>query len=165
MKNIVMPNPTTSAQQPLVLKVGDKTDVRVQFAALPYRINEDDGTVQVCLVTSRGTKRWILPKGWPLHKITPAEGAAVEAWEEAGLRGVAFDHCLGVYVYSKPLPKKQVPILVLVYPIFVTRVKKDWPEKASRTRKWFDLDAAAGIVAEADLGSILRAFDPHMLHR
>lgn len=160
-----MADTQSSAQMPLILKVGEKTDVRVQFAALPYKIDEETGETKVCLVTSRGTKRWILPKGWPMHKITPAEAAAVEAWEEAGLRGVAFDHCLGVYVYSKPLPKKQVPILVLVYPVLVTRTKKDWPERASRTRKWVDLAAASTMVAEADLTSIIQAFDPATLHR
>jgi 8-oxo-dGTP pyrophosphatase MutT (NUDIX family) len=54
---------------------------------LPWRIRK--GEVQVCLVTSRGTGRWILPKGWPEKDLSHAEAAAREAWEEAGLKGSA----------------------------------------------------------------------------
>ena len=55
-------------QLPLRLK-GGKTEPRTQFAALCYR--REGGKVKVCLVTSRRSKRWILPKGWPMHKETP----------------------------------------------------------------------------------------------
>ncbi len=165
MKQMSTPTPPPHAQQPLMLKNTVKTDIRVQFAALPYKLDEDTGNAKICMITSRGTKRWILPKGWPMHKITPAEAAAIEAWEEAGLKGIAFDHCLGVYLYSKPIPKKQVQILVLVYPVLVTKTKKDWPERSSRTRKWFDIETAAGLVAEEDLRSIIRTFDPQIVHR
>ncbi|MFC6583776.1 NUDIX hydrolase [Sulfitobacter aestuariivivens] len=54
--------------------------MRTQFAALCYRVKK--GKVQVLLVTSRGTKRWIVPKGWPMDGKTPAQSAALEAWEE-----------------------------------------------------------------------------------
>lgn len=54
-----------------------------QYAALPYiRL---DGDIRVCLITSRGTKRWIIPKGWPKPPFEPYEQAAREAEEEAGL--------------------------------------------------------------------------------
>ena len=33
-----------------------------QCAALPFR--QADGETQVMLVTSRETRRWVLPKGW-----------------------------------------------------------------------------------------------------
>ena len=67
-------------QLPISLRGAAKSDVRTQFAALCYRIKR--GKVQVLLVTSRRTKRWIVPKGWPMEGRTPADSAAQEAWEE-----------------------------------------------------------------------------------
>jgi len=36
---------------------------RAQLAALPFALKE--GRSQVLLVTSRETRRWVIPKGWP----------------------------------------------------------------------------------------------------
>lgn len=145
-------------QLPIKLRAGRKTDTRIQFAALCYR--QHAGEVEVCLVTSRGTGRWILPKGWPMHKQTPAEAAATEAWEEAGLTGQSYDHCLGVYSYIKPLTKREKSVVALVYPVRVDRVHTKWPEKGERKRRWVSLEAAAGMVNEPELAAILRGFDP-----
>lgn len=148
-------------QLPLNLRAGRKTDARVQFAALCYRISND--RVEVCLVTSRGTGRWILPKGWPMHKQTPASAAATEAYEEAGLSGKAYDHCLGVYAYVKPLKKSIAPVMALIYPVRVKNVHSDWPEKHQRKRKWFSLSKAARKLDDPQLRRIVLQFDPHKL--
>ena len=63
--------------------------VRLQYGALPYRASKVRG-VEVLLVTSRETKRWIIPKGWPIPGLSPSKSAAREAYEEAG--GRAWDH-------------------------------------------------------------------------
>jgi len=76
---------TMIKQLPLSLHGAAKGEVRTQFAALPFRVKEDK--VQVLLITSRGTGRWIVPKGWPMEGKTPAESALQEAWEEAGVQG------------------------------------------------------------------------------
>jgi len=55
---------------------------RVQYGALPYR-RAGEADMQVLLVTSRGTKRWIIPKGWPIAGLSPNQTAAREALEEA----------------------------------------------------------------------------------
>ncbi|MEJ6398367.1 NUDIX hydrolase [Yoonia sp. 208BN28-4] len=149
--------------RPLHLRGAAKTDVRTQFAALCWRVKGKQ--VQVCLITSRNTKRWIVPKGWPMHKQTPASAAATEAWEEAGLTGKASNTCLGVYSYRKPIKKRPLPILVLVYPVKVKNVHSDWPEKDQRRRKWFTPAKAATKVAEPALQQILRDFDPALLSR
>ena len=88
-------------QLPLSLDGGGKRDVRSQFAALCYRVK--DGKTRVLLVTSRGTGRWIIPKGWPMDGKTPAETAAQEAWEEAGVTGKVQDMCLGLFSYRKTM--------------------------------------------------------------
>jgi hypothetical protein len=43
----------------------------VQIGVLPYRITSD-GEVEVMLLTSRGTGRWVIPKGWPMIGKNPA---------------------------------------------------------------------------------------------
>lgn len=148
-------------QLPLRLRVGGKTDVRSQFAALCYRVKE--GKVEICLVTTRRTGRWILPRGWPMHKQTPAEAAAAEAWEEAGVTGKPIDRCLGVYSYVKPLPEAAAPVLVMVYPVRITKVHARWPERKQRRRKWLSPKQAAKRLAEPELRRIVAAFDPRQL--
>ena len=145
-------------QRPLRLG-DDKRSVRTQFGALCWRKHRDE--VQVLMVTSRRTKRWILPKGWPQDGATPAEAAATEAWEEGGVRGKAKPICLGIYSYSKEFEDSEnLPCVVAVFPIKVTRLEKSWPEAKIRKRRWFSLKKAASMVREPELTAMLRKFDP-----
>src|SRR3569623_26252 len=70
-----------------------------QFAALPWR-RMPDGSVKVLLITSRGSRRWVIPKGWPMPDRSPAQAAAQEAYEEAGVVGTPADKALGAYAYD-----------------------------------------------------------------
>lgn len=148
-------------QLPLKFRTGRKTDVRAQFAALCWRMK--NGKLQICLVTSRTRKRWIIPKGWPMHKQTPALAAATEAYEEAGLSGKASDSCLGAYSYVKPLKSGETPVITLVYPLHVTDVHSKWPEKHQRKRKWFSAKKAAKKLSEPELKRIVMTFAPGKL--
>ncbi|PJI92733.1 8-oxo-dGTP pyrophosphatase MutT (NUDIX family) [Yoonia maricola] len=150
-------------QLPLKLRTGRKTDVRAQFAALCWRVKNDQ--VQVCLITSRTRGRWIIPKGWPMHKQTPANAAATEAYEEAGVRGEAVDFCLGVYSYHKPQKVGNAPIVTMVYPVHVTHVHSKWPEKKQRRRKWLSPAKAAKKLTEPELKRIVANFKPHKIIR
>lgn len=139
-----------------------KTDVRSQFGALPWRLN--DGKVQVLLVTSRGTGRWILPKGWPMHKATPAEAAATEAYEEAGVKGTPSNMAVGFYSYRKETDDgPDMPVVVAIFPLRVKRLLTDWPEKAERKRKWMSRKKAASLLEEPELKQIVRNFDPRRM--
>lgn len=60
--------------------------MRMQYAALPWRISKNEG-VEILLVTSRETRRWVIPKGWPMKGRKPHITAALEAMQEAGLHG------------------------------------------------------------------------------
>jgi len=148
-------------QLPLKLREGGKTDVRTQFAALCYRYSDDK--LEICMVTSRKSKRWILPKGWPMHKQTPAQAAATEAWEEAGVTGKAIDHCLGAYSYVKPLSDNPTPVVVMVYPLHVADIAAKWPEMKQRKRKWVPQRKAAKKLQEPELRRIVATFDPKRL--
>lgn len=149
-------------QLPLKLRTASKNDVRSQFATLCYRVKAD--RTEVLLITSRRTGRWIVPKGWPEDGMTPAECAAKEAWEEAGVIGKAQDRCLGLFSYSKLIsPGVTYPCVAMVYPMRVKSLSKDYPERNQRKRRWFSPKKAAQRVSEPELARILRDFDPRML--
>jgi 8-oxo-dGTP pyrophosphatase MutT (NUDIX family) len=138
--------------------------MRTQFGALCYRIVKD--RPQVLLITSRGSGRWIIPKGWPLHGATPAEAAAAEAWEEAGAKGRIIDQCIGLYSYLKEMDEgADLPCAVLVYPMRVKTLADDFPEARQRRRRWFSLKKAAARVEEPELQQMLRGFEPRLLRR
>lgn len=149
-------------QLPLTLRAARKSDVRTQFAALCFRIVKDKP--QILLVTSRGSKRWILPKGWPMTGATPAEAAETEAWEEAGVKGRVFGLCIGLYSYLKESDDgPDLPCVACVYPVKVKSLAEDYPEAGQRKRVWVSPKKAARMVAEPELRQILRSFDPKIL--
>lgn len=130
---------------------------REQVAALPVAVGED-GRPRVMLLTSRGTKRWVIPKGWPIPGLTPQEAAAREAYEEAGLVGtIVHEHPVGAYSYQKCLGSgRAVTCQVAVYLFRVDRQLGEWPEKGQRRTRWFTPTEAASLVAEAELVVLLR---------
>ncbi|MFV0385917.1 NUDIX hydrolase [Paracoccus sp. (in: a-proteobacteria)] len=121
----------------------------------------DPATHKVLLITSRGTGRWVIPKGWPMEGRTLSGAAAREAWEEAGVGGSIGREEIGRYGYDKDQNGGfAIPIEVRVFPLQVERVADDYPEAAERKRHWFPPDKAAGLVAEPGLQHILRALPP-----
>ncbi|KUJ80473.1 hypothetical protein AVO45_05330 [Ruegeria marisrubri] len=133
--------------------------VRQQFGALCYRI--DNGKLQILLVTSRDTGRWIIPKGWPEGDLDPASSASREAWEEAGVVGVCKPKNLGRFSYLKRRPSKgNIVCLVEVFPLRVRKLASDYPEAGQRRRKWFSRKKAAQRVSDPGLAGILREFRP-----
>lgn len=149
-------------QRPVRLRDQGKRDVRTQFGALCWRRRGKE--VEILLVTSRRRKRWIIPKGWPLDRATPAEAAMTEAWEEAGVEGKAAPVCLGIYSYNKELEGDGTyPCVVAVFPVRVRALKDDWPEKTERRRKWFSRKKAAKLVGEPELSAMIARFDPSVL--
>ena len=132
-----------------------------QIAALPYRI-EADGRASVMLITSRGTRRWVIPKGNHMTDIDPHQAAAVEAFEEAGVSGLLCPTSLGTFDYDKRRGDGSVrEIKVVVFPLAVTEELATWPEDQQRLRQWFSLDEAVAAVDEPDLKAIIGAFrDP-----
>ena len=99
---------------------------RAQYGVLPYR---EEGGLEVLLVTSRETKRWIIPKGWPMKDRTAPQAAAQEALEEAGVVGVAEETALGTYRYWKKLKDgSSIQCEVSVFPMKVAVEHEHWLE-------------------------------------
>lgn len=149
-------------QQPIRLTGQEKRSVRTQFGALCYRIK--NGKVQILLISSRSAGRWVIPKGWPMHKMTPAEASSVEAYEEAGVEGQVFETCLGIYSHRRQAKDGVLlPCVVAVFPMHVKRLIKKFPEAKQRKRKWFSRKKAAKLVQEIELAQIIKGFDPSQL--
>lgn len=129
--------------------------VPVQFAALCTR--RKAGKLEVLLITSRDTGRWILPKGWQMPALSGAETALTEAWEEAGVLGTLAGPPLGSYLYGKVLvPGRAHSCRVEVHPVKVERLSPDYPEREQRRRKWMSAKKAAKAVDEPELAALLR---------
>lgn len=136
---------------------------RNQFGALCWRRRDEQ--TEILLITSRDTGRWIIPKGWPVKVASPARTAALEAWEEAGVRGTLAPASLGYFAYRKDLDGKDVvPCVVEVFALEVAELAGEFPEKAERRRKWFAPEKAAKKVDEAELRSMILGFS-HRLDR
>ena len=134
-----------------------------QVAALPYR-RLVDGSLQIMLITSRETGRWVIPKGWPMKRRTASQAAAQEAFEEAGLRGRIGEQPLGAYGYVKRRKNGQLQqCTVTVYPLLVRGQEADWPEHGQRQCVWYAQDNAAAQVAEPELAEIIETLDERLL--
>lgn len=131
---------------------------RTQYAALPWR-KRADGAAEVLLITSRESRRWVIPKGWPMKDLEPGPCAAQEAFEEAGVLGRPRRKSLGVYHYDKRLRSGRLQhVRVMVYPLEVTEERDIWPEMAERDRNWTTPGDAAGLVDEPELKALLAKF-------
>ena len=149
-------------QEPINLRSAAKSDVRTQFAALCFRVKNDK--TQILLITSRGSGRWIIPRGWPMDNKTPSQAALTEAWEEAGVKGKAYEISLGLYSYTREIGDEgSVPCVAMVYPVKVKSLEKKFPEAGQRKRSWLGVDKAAERVDERELANIIRSFDPGKL--
>ena len=132
-----------------------------QIAVLPYRFGgaDKDGPTEILLVTSRGTGRWVIPKGNPLTGLDRHASAAIEAEEEAGVIGAICPTPIGSYEYRKRRANGAAIMYdVEVFPLAVTRELDEWKEMDERERRWFPLDAAAASVDEPDLQALIRSF-------
>jgi 8-oxo-dGTP pyrophosphatase MutT (NUDIX family) len=129
---------------------------RVQYGALPYRLGAGLRP-QFMLITSRDTRRWVIPKGWPKKGTSPRHSAAREAFEEAGVVGAVAKRAAGSFSYEKRMKNGGVVVCeVRVFPLQVRRQNKQWPEKQERVVKWLSASQAAEKVKDPILSDIIR---------
>lgn len=133
------------------------SDIR-QVAALPWRLEE--GRRRILMITSRETRRWVIPKGGRMVGKTDPEAAAQEALEEAGVRGQIDTRSIGVFRYAKRLKDDtERQCVVSVFPLEVLIQLGAWPEAHQRDRRWMTPTEAADAVHEPDLAALIRDFD------
>jgi 8-oxo-dGTP pyrophosphatase MutT (NUDIX family) len=130
--------------------------VGIQYAALPWR--QAGRRLEILLITSRETRRWVIPKGWPMKGRAPQEAAALEAAEEAGVDGEIDADAIGSYRYLKRVKDAHIPTQVIVFPLHVLGQAPNWKEQEQRQLAWFVYRKAASLVAEPALKRIIRDF-------
>lgn len=155
-----MPKKSSSRPPPKKSKVKkDPIDhARRQVAALPWRKAED--RVEVCLVTTRETRRWTVPKGWPMKRLTKRAAARAEAEQEAGVTGAIGKTPIGFFSYWKRRPDRFDFVRVEVFALRVTAQLEAWKEKGEREIRWMRPADAALLVEEPALSSLLAGFRP-----
>lgn len=137
----------------LVTRVAEQ-ETRIQTGALPWRLAGK--RIEVLLITSRGAKRWGIPKGWPMPGKTLAEAAAQEAFEEAGVQGTVNPDPIGSFRHIKQLiPAGQMEVDILVHHLWVDREYAKWPEANERKRKWLTPKDAAKRVESPELRELI----------
>ncbi|OYW60542.1 MAG: hypothetical protein B7Z31_04085 [Rhodobacterales bacterium 12-65-15] len=150
--------------QSLQIASAETGTIRAQFAALCWQPHGAE--IDVLLITSRDTGRWIIPKGWPMPGLAPEAVAEQEAWEEAGAEGEVSSFRIGRYGYFKTFaPDSRMPCAVSVYGLRVRSLADTYPEVKERRRAWFAQDVAAGLVDEPDLASLIAGFVPPVIGR
>jgi 8-oxo-dGTP pyrophosphatase MutT (NUDIX family) len=123
---------------------------------LPYRLAP---RLEILLVTSRETGRWVIPKGWPIRLKSRRKVAALEALEEAGVEGRVAKEPLGEFDYPKVLRSgESQPCRVTVFALEVATQNDVWREQAQRTVQWFGWEEAAEAVLEPGLKQIILDF-------
>lgn len=136
-----------------------RPSILYQAAALPWQ--RTGRSTEVMLITSLGTRRWVLPKGTLRADETARAAAKREALEEAGIEGKLDLRPLGVYQYHKELSSELMQLCsVDVFALQVTGQLEQWREQDQRRLQWFSLADAAAAVNEDDLRQIILAFDP-----
>jgi 8-oxo-dGTP pyrophosphatase MutT (NUDIX family) len=129
---------------------------RLQAAALPFRRAEN---LEILLVSSLDTGRWIVPKGWPMKGRSNFEAARREAFEEAGVKGDIASSPAGSFHYNKRRRNGAVwRCMVEVFPLEVKSQSRTWPEKRARKTRWCRWSEAAELVDDEGLGEIIRSF-------
>ena len=135
-----------------------------QYAAICYRKQPERQAVEVLVVTSRESGRWIIPKGWPMKGKKPHEVAAIEAFEEAGVGGKVKKKAFGYFTYLKQLTDgNDVPCVVAVHLLEVAQVFQDFPERGQRRSEWVSFVEAASRVREPELKGLLLAAERKIL--
>jgi 8-oxo-dGTP pyrophosphatase MutT (NUDIX family) len=131
-------------------------------AALPWRAGKNG--LEILLISSRETKRWVIPKGWPMLGRKPHVAAAREALEEAGVIGKTLKTSVGSFHYVKNLRNGDAILCrVEVFAMQVERQRKSWLERDQRITRWFPADEAASLVREPELSTLIRDFKTEAL--
>ena len=116
--------------------------------------------MEILIVTTRQSRRWIIPKGWPIKGLKPPKSAAREAFEEAGVRGRVGGKSIGLFTYEKLMDESGIRVSceVRVFPLLVKRQSEAWPEREQRMAQWVAPSKAVALIREPELKALVAAF-------
>lgn len=126
-----------------------------EVGALPVRLH-DQGFVEVMLVASRETQRWVILKGRRTPELEPHELAVRDARDAAGLVGTAGIEPFGHFTYDKRLPSGVVlPCRVAVHLVRVEGQLDPWRGRGRRECLWLTSREAARKVCNLALQRLI----------
>ena len=129
----------------------------VQTGAIPWRCGARG--LEILLVTSRDSPRWLIPKGWPMRGKTLAAAAAQEAFEEAGVEGDIEPRPFGSFAHVKQHRLLgTIDVKIVAHALAVRRELAEWPEEEERSRQWFSPAEAEEKVGTAGMRLLIRRF-------
>lgn len=128
-----------------------------QYGAIPFL--REDGKIKVVLITS-ASGYWIFPKGNFEQKHGTCGTAQLEAYEEAGVKGVIFPH----QVYrANIIIRSGKKVRLMLFPLEVNEVFEKWPEDFRRQRRIVDFTDADQLISSDALKRCLGSFARDML--
>jgi 8-oxo-dGTP pyrophosphatase MutT (NUDIX family) len=120
------------------------SEARRQFAALCYRFNDVTRDLEVLLITTRESRRWAIPKGWPMVGRSAHQVAEQEAREEAGVCEKVSKKPFGYFTYLKCLNDgDKVPCMVQVHLLKAEKILDRYKEQGERELLWCSCFEAA----------------------
>ena len=134
----------------------DKAHRQQQAAALCLKHRK--GKLSVLMITSRKTKRWILPKGNLKPHESHKKGCKREAFEEAGIKGLILTDFPMTHVVTKSDNGTVSQVAVTYYPMLVSKQFDEWPEQPKRERHWALLDDAPRVTDREDFRLVINQF-------
>jgi 8-oxo-dGTP pyrophosphatase MutT (NUDIX family) len=128
-----------------------------QSSVIPYCFKK--GRLKVMIITSTGDRVWILPKGHLEPNLSPAESAAKEALEEAGVTGKIESDVIFSYQFER---NKSLAIRVDVFVLKVECILDDWDESDIRERRLVDFEEAVRLVHYQELKNALKRLPEYL---
>jgi len=125
-----------------------------QSGVVPFR--EKEGGYEVLLVTTRKSGGWTVPKGIVEPGLSPAESAAKEALEEAGVSGEVVEGVSSRYSSDK----WEGTCTVTLFPLAVEELHTGWKEDGFRSRRWVMLEEIGSFARNQEMtGAVTRVME------
>jgi 8-oxo-dGTP pyrophosphatase MutT (NUDIX family) len=126
-----------------------------QIGALPVS-RDSTGQWIVTLITTRDSGRWSIPKGNPIKKLSKAEAAALEAFEEGGLIGTMSKRPIGSYLFWKRRSGHWELADVAGSLMKIESRATEFKEKGLRQIQNFSFEDAEDAIVEPGLKTLIR---------
>lgn len=124
----------------------------ISIGAIPYM--ELNGKRQYVLITTRGSGRWIFPKGSLEAGFGERELAEMEALEEAGVRGKVRGKPLTVFYWKGYRLYK-----IIYYPLHVEQLLMQWEESNQRERRVCTVEEALDLLDDHSFEAVLKKLE------
>lgn len=142
------PLPTASRVGRDKQRYGDGGE-RLVAGCIPVRLKSNHGPdgVEVLMISSRGGRGWVFPKGGWEDDESVQTAAKRETVEEAGVRGILEEPLLGTFFFQSGkngqlANGRRGGCTAYMYVLHVAEELDVWPESSERTRSWVSLQRA-----------------------